>query len=74
MSNCALLAKSNKNGQFIWNDCNLAIIDYYKLHMNATYLQAEATKAKNKAEKKRDEIYLDLFSKTKAVIINNRII
>lgn len=72
MENCVLLAKNN-NGEFIWNDCNLNIIEYYKLNMNATYLQNEATKAKNKADQKRDEIYLDLISKTKSVIINNRI-
>jgi hypothetical protein len=73
MTNCALLAKS-KNGIFIWNECNLAIIEYYKLQGDATHLQAEATKAKNIAEKKRDEIYLDLISKSKGVMINNRII
>jgi len=72
MFNCALLAKSN--GKFIWNDCNLDIIEYYKLNMNASYLQNEATKAKNKADQKKDKIYLDLFSKTTAVIIKNRII
>jgi len=74
MSNCALLAKNNKNGEFIWNDCNKDIMEYYKLHMNALHIQSEATKAKNTAEKKRDEIYLNLISKTKAVILNNSIV
>ncbi len=74
MTDCALLAKSNKDGEFKWTGCAPDIVEYYKLRLNALHIQAEATKAKNIAEKKRDEIYLDLISKTKTVIIKNRIL
>lgn len=55
---CAYIAKNNNNNEFLWNECNQDIMEYYKKKMIEI-------KSKNDAKKLKDKIIINLLSRTK---------